>query len=251
MKRAASAFWKRIDTGWLCGPTSGPPLATTLPVPTPISASSADCTCAAVALKGIGAVVSCTAVTGRVKVSVNVPPVGLPVIEIDCREDTTSRMPESRSRPSCGTFAGISSVVGVRICRFGFRPAHTSSRKRESWIGWKPNTSSAACCATSGDGGDGGGESRSASCRNISSRSFSSAGRLFDYEIVGFVHCGCEHLQPGGVGVEHGVLEQRPGALGALDSGQLRLRGTAPLRGSAGRPGTRSNRRPRCPARSG
>ena len=76
-------------------------------------------------------------------------------------------MPESRSRPTCGIAAGISSAVGVRIWRFGFLAAQTSSRNRDSWIGWIPKTIPAACSANAGGGGGGGGVIRSASCRNI------------------------------------------------------------------------------------
>ena len=51
---------------------------------------------------------SVTVLSGRVNVSVNVPPVGPPVIEMPWVAEMDSRMPESRSSPSCGTVAGIS-----------------------------------------------------------------------------------------------------------------------------------------------
>ena len=54
---------------------SGPPLQTTLPAPIPVSAASAACTAAAVALNAMAAVV------WPAKVSAKVPPVGAPLTD--------------------------------------------------------------------------------------------------------------------------------------------------------------------------
>jgi len=161
MVREPSAFWKRTEIAWS---GSGPPCAMTLPGPMSATPSSAVWTTPAGASKRMPPVVPMLSVPGSVKVSVKVPLVGLPVVE--SHWGIESRMPDSRSRATAGTAGGTSSPVGVRICRFGFRAAQTSSRNRESWIGWMPKTARVACSATSAGGGPGGGVMRSASCRN-------------------------------------------------------------------------------------